>query len=52
MNVYYEPQNAQSTHFFKKQLMPLVETDLMDHIDLKLVPTGRSVCNPAHQQYE
>lgn len=52
MNVYFEAQDSESTRFFKEQLLPLKENGLLEHIDLKMVPSGRATCDAAHQEYE
>lgn len=52
MNVYFEPQDLESTTFLKEQLMPLMENGLIEKIDLKLIPTGRATCDASHQEYE
>jgi hypothetical protein len=52
MNVYFEPQDPESTRFFKTQLLPIFETGIAERIELKLVPFGRALCSSANQDYK
>lgn len=52
MNVYFEPQDAESTRFMKADLLPLFqETSIAERVDLKLIPFGRAECNAETQEY-
>ncbi|CAD5212816.1 unnamed protein product [Bursaphelenchus okinawaensis] len=52
LNIYFEAQNMESTHFFKTQLLPLYEnTELGNRIELRLVPYGRSHCDNIEKDY-
>ncbi|CAD5217170.1 unnamed protein product [Bursaphelenchus xylophilus] len=52
LNVYFEPQNMESTRFFKSQLLPLYEnTELGDRVELRLVPHGRAHCDNVEKDY-
>jgi hypothetical protein len=52
MNVYFEPQDPESTRFFKAELLPLFQdASIADRVDLKLVPFGRAECDASHQEY-
>ncbi|KAI6232702.1 hypothetical protein M3Y99_00994100 [Aphelenchoides fujianensis] len=51
VQVYFEPQDPESTRFFKSELLPLFQTGIGARIDLKLVPFGRASCDAGHQDY-
>ncbi|KAI6189449.1 hypothetical protein M3Y97_00009700 [Aphelenchoides bicaudatus] len=52
MNVYFEPQDPESTRFFKSELLPLFQdTSIAERVDLKLVPFGHAQCDASHQEY-
>jgi hypothetical protein len=52
MNVYFEPQDVESTRFFKAELLPLFQdASIAERVNLKLIPFGRAECNAATQEY-
>ncbi|KAI6190279.1 hypothetical protein M3Y97_00100300 [Aphelenchoides bicaudatus] len=52
LNVYFEPQNADSTKLIKTELLPLFQdSEMAERISLKLTPSGRATCNAAHKEY-
>ncbi|KAI6224959.1 hypothetical protein M3Y95_00807800 [Aphelenchoides besseyi] len=51
LQVYFEPQDAESTRFFQSELLPLFQTGIGERVDLKLVPFGRATCDASHRDY-
>jgi hypothetical protein len=52
LNVYFEPQDPESTKLIKQELMSLFQNaELSERVSLKLVPFGHAKCDPAHQEY-
>lgn len=52
LNVYFEPQDFDSTGFFKSQLTPLLSTTTLgSRVQLRLVPFGRAQCENVGRDY-
>lgn len=52
MNVYFEPQDPETTRFFKSEMLPLFQdASIAERVELKLVPFGRAECSAATQEY-